>query len=58
MVQTLKLIAALLAMFMIVPASILLATGSWRASWIAAREYGMWVLVICLVPAAIGCVIG
>jgi hypothetical protein len=52
--QSLKLVAALLGIFSIAPLSILLATGSPRQALQCAREYGLWVLVVCLVPAAIG----
>lgn len=50
----LKLSAALLGMFMIVPLVTLIATGSWRRTWESVKGYAVVLGILIAIPMAVG----
>lgn len=57
MIQALKLVAALLGLFMIVPLVARMGTGSWARAREATKGYGVVLLIVMVIPMAIGAVI-
>jgi hypothetical protein len=49
--------ATVLAMLSLVPLTVLLASGSWRQTWGALREYLLVLAVLVVAPMALGVVI-
>lgn len=54
MLKSLELIAALLGFFLLVPGVVWVSTGSWRQTVEAAKGYGLVVLILFGIPAALG----
>lgn len=55
MSQTFLLLAALLGLFLIVPAVTWIATGSWSRAKEAAKGYGLVLGIVLYGPLALGC---
>lgn len=57
MLKILEFVAALLGFFLLVPGIVWISTGSRRQAVEAAKGYGWVVLILFVIPGALGCVV-